>query len=1303
MTDDFPIETRFTLHARVGRGGSGDVFRATDTVTGAAVAVKRMIPAGDDPTALDRFRREVRLLSQIDDPHVVRYVAHGVDTAGSACLVVEWLEGEDLAHRQRRQRLSTAEALEVGRQAAMGLHALHQAGVIHRDVKPANLFLTAGEGGALRVKVIDLGIARAAGEATLTSFGVALGTPFYMSPEQARGEERVTHRADVFSLGVVLFELISGRRPYTGNDFFAVLAKIVLQDPPRLAEALPGVPAAIDALVRRAMSKAAEARFGSTRELADALAAIPAWSVEPGGAPPSAPEGPHSPGHFGGDLHTPVSSAESGGATTRVKAALSVTGERRVVTAIFAGFSPLAPEGDLAAFEALAVEHGALSYPTLGRRRIAVFGGAHTTGDEGVRAARAALEAASRLPGVRLSIATGRALAGVTGLSGDLIERGALHVVEPLADPAILVDDATARLLAEHFVIERQKDRRVLTGLRPSPVGPRTLVGRHIPCVGRDREIGALSALYQECASELVARVALVSGPAGIGKSRIRDELLTKLARAEPRPEILLARGSPLAESSAFGLLAPAIRRLAGILDGEPAADQRAKLGARIGRRAPAAVAWMGELSGIPGEGSPTAPRDAMLTFDSMRAAWIEWLEAECAAQPVVLVIEDLHWGDRPSVRFVDAALRALAERPFLVVALARPEIETRFPALFVERGAQEIRLGPLTSKASERLVRAALGDRADAGAVQRIVARAEGNAFYIEELVRAELAGTGEAVPDTVLGMVQARLDALGPEPKRILRAASVFGQTFWRGGVAALLGEAPESLGEPLDRLVAMEVAARRSAAIFPGEAEYTFRHAVVREAAYAMLSDADRRVGHGLAGAYLERVGEVDPAVLGLHFELGGDLVAAARHHQRAAEKALGGNDFAAALDHAERAVALGAEGELRGRARLVQAEAQRWRGALGPAALLGAEAASLLPRGEAAWFHAVREAVAANGRLGHFDLVLMWADEALSADAAPGAVGAKLAALAPAAGQSLYAGNGEAAARILAEIDRIAAGAGAVDPTVTARIHVVRAVQADLAGDAETALARHEAALHGYESGGDRRGACTTLSNIGYILASMGAYAEAEEALRGAHESAERMGLGTIAPLALHNLGGVLHRLGRLVEARAAETEAVLAFERAKDPRLEGASRIYLSRILLTAGDAAGAVAEARRTAEAPATPPPLRAGALAALGQALLRQGHVAEALAAASEAQTMLTALGAVEDFDAVIGLVHAEALHASGDVAGARAAIADTRGRIESRASRLGPRARARFLEAVPDNARCLALAEAWRATGDA
>jgi hypothetical protein len=769
MSDDFPIESRFVLEGRVGRGASGEVFRATDRQTGLPVAVKRLLSIHDDAAALDRFRREARLLSIVEDARLVRYVAHGVDATLQPCLVVEWLEGEDLARRQRRERLTVAEALDVARQTALGLHALHEAGVIHRDVKPANVYLVGGDDGALRVKLIDLGIARAAGEATLTQHGVALGTPFYMAPEQARGEARVTAKADQFSLGVMLFELIAGKRPFTGDDFFTVLAKIVLQDPPRLRDAVAGVPPELDALVRRAMSKAAADRFGSARELADAIAAVPAWD---GPRPRVEREG----------------AGEGDPLTSRVALAMSASIEQRVVTVLFARG---ADERAALGLAAIAEQHGASCHPTIGGRLIAVFGVDRTHGDEALRAGRAALLASARVPGVRLAIATGRALSGTTGLTGDLLERGAGELDgdgddDPANEPGpIRVDDATAALLDEHFVIEGAAGSRSLLGLRPAAPAPRTLIGKPTPCVGRDRELANLEALFAECTSEPVARAVIVEGAPGVGKSRLRYELLARLVRGEPRPEVLLGRGSPLAEASAFGLIAPLIRRFAGLLDGEPAEAQRDKLAARIGPRvSSASLALIGELAGVPGiaakAGAPDVRRDAMLTGDLMRAAWLEWLDAECALRPLIVVVEDVHWGDVASVGFLDAALRALAQRPFFVVALARPEVHQRFPSLWSGRDPQLVRLGPLLPKASERLVRAALGDGVDPAAVERIVARAEGNAFFMEELIRATVDGAGEALPDTVLGMVQARLDALGPEAKRILRAASLFGPIF-------------------------------------------------------------------------------------------------------------------------------------------------------------------------------------------------------------------------------------------------------------------------------------------------------------------------------------------------------------------------------------------------------------------------------------------------------------------------------------------------------------------------------------------
>src|SRR6185503_7917732 len=217
-----------------------------------------------------------------------------------------------------------------------------------------------------------------------------------------------------------------------------------------------------------------------------------------------------------------------------------------------------------------------------------------------------------------------------------------------------------------------------------------------------------------------------------------------------------------------------------------------------------------------------------------------------------------LHWADLPTVRFIDAALRELRGAPWMVVALARPEVHERFPKLWADRNLQEIRLKELSRKAGVRLVRQALGDSVGTETVDRIVAQADGHAFYLEELTRAVAEKKGAALPETVLAMVEARLQGLPPEARRVLRAASVFGEVCWQGGVTELLGEAMRSTEANgwIDGLVEREVLVRRQESRFPGETEFAFRHALLREGAYAMLTEAARALGHRLAGAWLQK---------------------------------------------------------------------------------------------------------------------------------------------------------------------------------------------------------------------------------------------------------------------------------------------------------------------------------------------------------------------------------------------------------------------------------------------------------------
>src|SRR5262249_9684954 len=156
---------------------------------------------------------------------------------------------------------------------------------------------------------------------------------------------------------------------------------------------------------------------------------------------------------------------------------------------------------------------------------------------------------------------------------------------------------------------------------------------------------------------------------------------------------------------------------------------------------------------------------------DQMRAAWEEWLAAECDAQPVLIVLEDLQWGDVPTVKFLDGALGALAERPLMILGLARPEVHDLFPRIWAERPLQSLHLPHPGRKAGERLVRQILGGAVDDDTVARLVERAGGNVFYLEELIRQVATGDPQTLPDTVLAMVEVRLAALPAEARRALR----------------------------------------------------------------------------------------------------------------------------------------------------------------------------------------------------------------------------------------------------------------------------------------------------------------------------------------------------------------------------------------------------------------------------------------------------------------------------------------------------------------------------------------------------
>lgn len=301
---------------------------------------------------------------------------------------------------------------------------------------------------------------------------------------------------------------------------------------------------------------------------------------------------------------------------------------------------------------------------------------------------------------------------------------------------------------------------------------------------------------------------------------------------------------------------------------------------------------------------------DAQLMNAQIRTAFLDFLAAECRSNPVLILLEDLHWGDTPTVALIGRALGDLTESPLLVLALARPEVHQVFQKLWDGRSMQEIRMQALSKKAAERLVTHTLGARVPAETVQKIVELSEGNAFYLEELIRATAEGHGDNLPETVVAMVQSRLGALSDAERRILRAASIFGETFWTGGISTLLGDADAHAGKVDERvraLVEKELFFRRAESRFPNETEVAFRHALLREGAYSLLTDEDRSLGHRLVGEWLEQHGEDAPVVLAEHFEKGGDGAKAGAYWARASERALQGVDTERGILYAHRGLA------------------------------------------------------------------------------------------------------------------------------------------------------------------------------------------------------------------------------------------------------------------------------------------------------------------------------------------------------------------------------------------------------------
>jgi serine/threonine-protein kinase len=275
------IAGTYTIEALIGRGGMGAVFLAShNRLPGKKVAIKLLHAEMDGEEVLARFNREAKIASLLSHPNIVHIEDYNVTAEGMPYVVLEYLQGESLAQRVRRGPMSLDETFSLVRQIASALAAAHGKGITHRDLKPANIFVVPSEiDGVTReiAKVLDFGISKMRDGSTVkTQDSALLGTPQYMAPEQALGQhDKVDQRTDIFALGAIVYEMLSGQAAFAGQTIPEVVFKVVYEQPVELATRVPSLPTNVVTAVQTAMAKNAEERYPSVSSFIEALTGAP--------------------------------------------------------------------------------------------------------------------------------------------------------------------------------------------------------------------------------------------------------------------------------------------------------------------------------------------------------------------------------------------------------------------------------------------------------------------------------------------------------------------------------------------------------------------------------------------------------------------------------------------------------------------------------------------------------------------------------------------------------------------------------------------------------------------------------------------------------------------------------------------------------------------------------------------------------------------------------------------------------------------------------------------------------------------
>jgi len=925
--------SHYQVIEKLGGGGMGIVYKARDMKLDRFVALKFLPHHMDSEEHQMRFIQEAKTASALDHPNICTIYEIDKTPDGQVFIAMGFYEGETLKKKLSQSKFSLHEALQIALQVTRGLSKAHEHGVIHRDIKPANVIIT--QDGV--VKIVDFGLARFVDDTRITHTGIAVGTLQYMSPEQVRGKQ-IDHRTDIWSVGVLLYEMVSGRLPFSSTTEVGVIQSIINEEPTPIRTHLPNIPEQLEKVIRKTLSKPVQDRYVLMQQLAHELEGINFQSEQ-------------------------FSSARTVTGPISKPTAPSKAAEKRQLAVVVSRLSnyyelieEVAPE-KMETFinqihemtTHIAGKHAGIVNKFTGEEIVTVFGLPASQEDDFVRAIRFAIEAHAEIKNLATSLNDDLTIGFHSGIGGGSVVTEWIgssdqqyHISGPpvqvamrLADEAstneILVSSECLRLIGPYFEtkacdpIKLQGKKEVVpySVLKESGLQSRLEAAEKIgftPYTGRQKELDQLKSAF-ETVSQGGGHLVTISGEAGIGKSRLLFEFREFLNLKSIK--VVQGRAQSYGTQLAYSPFVEALRDLLIVRANNSDSSSEQGLVFRIKQIDQGLTEFIPiylNLLSVPTE-EYSLPKH--LTGEDLRLAIQEALLGifTCSAksEPLVLFFEDWQWADETSDDVLKQIVESLLNFPILIVITTRPEKNLNFGNL-----SQQIsmRLAPLESSSSKEIIQSIIqANTVPETLIKTIHDHTGGNPFFLEELCNSLIESgkiliqSGVAVltdvwenvrlPETVEAVIRTRLDRLSSPDREVLRVASVAGREFSR----VVLQQSIQDQSQLMRSLESLKsIGLIQQMTVVP-EATYKFKHALTRQVVYESILPHQRKLLHNSVADSLERLypdrKEENSELLANHFSQAEDWKKAAKYGLQSAQKVSRLGQFTEAFDLLQKA--------------------------------------------------------------------------------------------------------------------------------------------------------------------------------------------------------------------------------------------------------------------------------------------------------------------------------------------------------------------------------------------------------------